>query len=305
MTSTTGTTTQPRFPIYIPSKGRADTRHTARALAALVVPYRLVIEEQEWAAYRKHEPAERLLVLDPVYQRDYDDLMHLLGGAASHHTTSKGSGPARNFIWDHAKAEGHTHHWTLDDNIRWFGRMHRTGRVRCTSGVVFRIMEDFMLRYDNLAMVGPIYETFARGMGTMKPYTLNTRIFSCSLIRTDLSMRWRGRYNEDAILSLDMLKAGWCTVQFTALLQAKMRTQTVRGGNAEIYAGGTLDKSRMLVAAHPDVARLAWRFGRHHHYLNLRGFTQQLRWAPGAVRPTGVNEYGLRFVDLNADSSAT
>lgn len=285
----------PRFPIYIPSKGRADSRFTAKALSAMGVPYKLVIESQEWNEYIRHEPASNLVVLDPAYQRNYDDLMHLLGRTASAHTKSKGSGPARNFAWDHAKAAGHGAYWCVDDNIRWFGRMHPTGRVRSKSGVVFHIMEEFFVRYANLAMCGPVYETFARAMGTMKPYTLNTRIFSCNLIRTDLPFRWRGRYNEDAILSLDMLKAGWCTVQFMAFLQAKMRTQTMKGGNAEIYAQGTLDKSRMLVAAHPDVARLATRFQRDHHHIDMRRFTQKLRLRPGVVVERGVNEFGMRF----------
>ena len=35
---------------------------------------------------------------------------------------------------------------------------------------------------------------------------------------------------------------------------------------------GTLPKSEMLVKMHPDVARLAWRFGRWHHYVDYRPY---------------------------------
>jgi len=36
----------PKYPVYIISKGRADTRLTAKALENLGVPYSIVIEPQ-------------------------------------------------------------------------------------------------------------------------------------------------------------------------------------------------------------------------------------------------------------------
>ena len=38
----------PKYPIYIVSKGRADTRLTAKALEAMEVPYYIVVENQEY-----------------------------------------------------------------------------------------------------------------------------------------------------------------------------------------------------------------------------------------------------------------
>jgi hypothetical protein len=128
------------------------------------------------------------------------------------------------------------------------------------------------------------------------PFILNTRIYSCNLIRNDAPFRWRGRYNEDTDLSLRMLKAGWCTVQFNAFLQWKKWTQQLKGGNtAEFYAReGTLAKSQMQVAMHPDVSRLVWKFGRWHHHVDYRRFRKNtLRRRPDAVIPSGVNNYGL------------
>lgn len=281
----------PRFPVYIPTKGRADSRLTAKALAKIGVSYRLVVEQQEWDAYVAHEPAQNLLVLDPAYQRSYQTL------DSEPDDRPKGSGPARNFIWEHAKSEGHAWHWIMDDNIRWFSRMHKNDRIRVTTGAIFYAMEDFVLRYLNIAMAGPAYEMFAfcAKQERLPPYVLNTRLFSCNLIRCDLPFRWRGRFNEDAILSIDMLKAGWCTVQFNAFLQAKMRTQTMKGGNTDtIYVGGTLKKSRMLVATHPDIAQLKHKFGRAHHHVNYRVFKQKLL-RRDAARREGVDEYGMQL----------
>ena len=259
---------QPRFPLYIPSKSRAETATTPRFLDSINVPYRLVVEEQQYAEYAEFFPADKLLILDKTFQDNYntfDDLGN---------TKSKGPGAARNFIWEHSIAEGHDWHWAMDDNITLFARLHKNQRIPVGDGTIFHAMEDFVLRYENIAMAGPQYWMFAPSRSKLPPFVVGTRIYSCNLIRNDVPFRWRGRYNEDTDLSLMMLKAGWQTVQFNAFLQYKLTTQTLGGGNTEaFYAGeGTLPKSQMLVDMHPDVARLVWKFGRWHHHVNYNPY---------------------------------
>ena len=84
----------PQFPLYIPTKGRADSRLTAKVLEEMNVPFRLVIEDQEYKTYADVIDKSKLLVLDKKYQDDYDTCDDL--GS----TKSKGPGAARNFIWD-------------------------------------------------------------------------------------------------------------------------------------------------------------------------------------------------------------
>lgn len=259
---------QPRFPLYIPSKSRAETATTPRFLDSINVPYRLVVEEQQYEEYAQFFPAEKLLILDKTFQDNYntfDDLGN---------TKSKGPGAARNFIWEHSIAEGHDWHWVMDDNITLFARLHKNQRIPVGDGTIFHAMEDFVLRYENIAMAGPQYWMFAPSRSKLPPFVVGTRIYSCNLIRNDVPFRWRGRYNEDTDLSLVMLKAGWQTVQFNAFLQYKLTTQTLGGGNTEaFYAGeGTLPKSQMLVDMHPDVAKLVWKFGRWHHHVNYNPY---------------------------------
>lgn len=288
----------PRFPIYIPSKGRADSRLTMKALDRMAVPYRVVIEAQEYDAYAAVIDPVRLLILDESYKRDYDACMDLAPGQ------STGSGPARNFIWDHAIAEGHERHWIVDDNIINFYRLHQNAKNRVYDGAFFRAMEDFVERYENIAMAGPHYHGFATQRAKHPPFLLNTRVYSCNLIRNDVPFRWRGRYNEDTILSLDMLKKGWCTVLFYAFLQHKTWTQTMKGGNTDAFyaAEGTLPKSQMLVNEHPDVSRLVWKFGRWHHHVDYRRFKRnKLQFKPDIVIPDEPNEYGMKLVRLAAD----
>jgi len=266
---------RPRWPIFIPSKSRADTALTPDALERLGVEYRLIVEDQQHDAYAARYGADRLLVLPPSYQADYDSCDD------EGDSFSKGSGPARNFIWDTAQAEGHDWHWLMDDNIRGFYRTHQNHKYGVADGLLFHAMETFAMRYRNIAMAGPQYEMFMPARQAAPPFIRNTRIYSCNLIRTAVPMRWRGRYNEDTILSLDLLKAGWCTALFYAFLQKKTTTQTMGGGNTEAFYAqkGTLPKSEMLVRLHPDVTRLVQRYGRWHHHVNYKAF-DHLRFVP-------------------------
>lgn len=240
-----------------------------------------MVEPQEVEVYARASQGSlaTVLPLDLSYKARYE-LCDDLGL-----TKSTGPGPARNFIWDHSLAAGHPWHWVMDDNIQRFYRLHQNAKVRVLAPAFWRAMEDFVLRYENVAMAGPNYEFFAKSRDRLPPFILNTRIYSCNLIRNDLLFRWRGRYNEDTILSLDMLKAGWCTVQFNAFLQKKVTTQVLGGGNtAEFYAKeGTAPKSEMLKRVHPDVTKLVWKFNRHHHHVDYKRFTQPLRRKPDAV----------------------
>jgi hypothetical protein len=245
------------------------------------VPHFLVVEPQEVDAYQRAARGSlaTVLPLDLSYKARYE-LCDDLGLSKS-----TGPGPARNFIWQHSIDTGHAWHWVMDDNILRFYRYHQNAKIQVLSPAFWRAMEDFVLRYENVAMAGPNYEMFVIAKDKRPPYTTNTRIYSCNLIRNDLPFRWRGRYNEDTILSLDQLKAGWCTIQFNAFLQNKARTQMLGGGNtAEFYAAeGTAPKSEMLKAVHPDVTRLVWKFNRHHHHVDYKRFKQPLLRRPDAL----------------------
>ena len=57
---------QPKYPIYIISKGRADTRLTSKTLEELNVPYRIVIEESEFDDYAAHINPKKMDLFQPV-----------------------------------------------------------------------------------------------------------------------------------------------------------------------------------------------------------------------------------------------
>lgn len=274
----------PQFPLYIPSKGRSEYMITSKALTEMGVKHFVVVEPQEVEKYKAAIKTMGLLAevleLDLTYKEKYETCDDL--GL----TKSVGPGAARNFAWDHSIKSGFSHHWVMDDNIACFRRYLKKARIKCVNPAFWRAMEDFVLRYSNVGMAGPNYSMFAFGSSKLPPFIINTRIYSCNLIRNDLHFRWRGRYNEDTILSLDMLKAGWCTIQFNAFLQNKLRTQTIKGGNtAEFYhaegklkekgayaENGTLEKSKMQVRIHPDCSKMVFKFGRVHHQVDYTRF---------------------------------
>lgn len=279
---------QPKYPIYIISKGRADSSLTARALDGMGVPFRVVVEPQEREAYASALGASRLLVLP------FSNL-------------GKGSIPARNWVWDHATEEGHARHWIVDDNIKRFYRFNRNLKVPVADGAMFAAMESFVDRYENVPMAGPNYFMFARRKEGHKipPFTQNTRVYSCIILSNEDEHRigWRGRYNEDTDLSLRFLKAGYPTILFNAFLAEKSVTMTMKGGNTdELYRqGGGVDgrllMARSLQKQHPDVTKVTRKWGRWQHHVDYRPFKgNKLILREGVEIPEGVNDYGMRLV---------
>lgn len=251
--------TLPKYPVYVPSKGRFDVsgdtdreskthyKWVTQCLTADGVPHFLVIEEQEYDDYAKSFGEDNLLVL-PFSNR----------GSVI---------PARNWIKEHATAAGHKRHWQIDDNIACFKRRFKGKRVPCRAGLALRVVEDFADRYTNVAIAGLNYEMFVPNGQKMPPFYLNTKVYSCSLILNEIPHRWRGEYNEDTDLCLQVLADGWCTVGFNAFMVWKCRTMLRGGGNsAELYKGdGRLKMAKSLERVWPYVVETKRRFQRPQH----------------------------------------
>lgn len=299
-----------RYPIYIISKGRADTRFTSRSLEQMNVPYRIVIEESEYDDYAAVIDSKKILTLPKDFRTDERyaktcEATGLLGGSI----------PARNFVWEHSMSEGYERHWIMDDNIREFYRFNNNRRRQVTSGAIIRAAEDFVDRYTNVKMAGMNYRYFAIPNSDKiykKPYYLNSRIYSCILLSNDLDHRWRGKYNEDTDLSLRVLKDGHCTMLFNAFLCGKESTLTMKGGNTEeVYnadgsAGEYDDRyqfAKSLYDQHPDVTTITRKWDRWHHHVDYSKFNQRPVYKEGVVPVMGVNEYGMQYRQLDEEET--
>lgn len=274
----------PRYPIYVISKGRADSRLTAKALERMGAPYRIVIEPQELEAYAEHIAEEKILTLP------FSNL-------------GQGSIPARNWVWDHSIEEGHARHWILDDNLSQFYRYHENKRSPVRTPAPFASIEDWADRWLNVPMAGMNYHNFIPPKySCWKPIRLNARVYSCILLdnRHGDRWRWRGRYNEDTDLSLRILKAGFCTGLFNLWLTHKVATMTMKGGNTdELYRqnedfDGRLEMAKSLKRQHPDCAKITRKYGRWHHHVDYRRFkANRLLPDPDWIEPERPKDYGL------------
>ena len=271
----------PRYPVYIVSKGRWEGRITSRYLDRMNVPYRVVVEPPEYDRYAA--------VIDPakVLRLPFADL-------------GLGSIPARNWIWDHALAGGYARHWILDDNIEGFYRYNGNAKRLVLTGAIFRAAEDFVGRYENVPVAGFQYEMFVDHRAAPPPFRLNTRVYSCILIDNALPIRWRGKYNEDTDLSLRVLKAGHCTMLFNAFLANKPPSMRYAGGNTDsLYRrsgdfDGRLEMARSLQRQHPDLVKVTRKWGRWQHQVDYRPFAaNRLIRRPCAPTAPGVDNYGM------------
>jgi hypothetical protein len=271
----------PKYPIYIISKGRSKRCLTARELSAMKVPFILVIEPQEENQYRSVWPNANILTTP------FSNL-------------GQGSIPVRNFVWEHALESGIKRHWILDDNIEGFHRLHQNEKFKVGDGTIFRCCEDFVDRFKNVPMAGMNYYSFCKKTDAVPPFYLNTRIYSCILLENSREERWRGRYNEDTDLSIRLLKQGLCTILFNSFLCGKVTTMRMGGGNTdEVYAetDNRREFAESLVRQHPDVARMSFKFGRWHHHVDYKKFKNNRLIYISEKPERKTNNYGMKLIN--------
>jgi hypothetical protein len=267
----------PRYPVYIPTKGRFESALTAKALDRDGVPFLLVVEPQERIEYESRFGSERVVLLP----EDSQGLIY-----------------ARNWIKGHATEHGHKRHWQLDDNIRKFRRMFARKRLSCRAGVALRACEDFTDRYENVAVSGLNYDMFGFSGSEIPPFYLNNHVYSCSLVLNSLPYVWRSRYNDDTDMCLQVIAGGWCTILVNAFQCDKARTMTLKGGNTEdLYQGdGRAKMSRELERRWPYIVTTKRRFQRPQHVVRdqWRKFdTPLIRCTDGSYEAFQPGEYGM------------
>lgn len=275
----------PRFPIFIISKGRWKRRQTVKTLEYLKVPYKICVEPNEYNQYAKVIDKSNIINLPENFSE-----------------RNQGSIPVRNWVWEYAIKNNTGWHWILDDNIESVERFNKNMKIKCKSGTPFYIIEEFVLRYENISQAGMNYSIFCPAMESRPPIKFNTRIYSCILIRNDTGYKWRGKFNEDTDLSIRMLKDGWCTVLFNAFLIGKRATQTQKGGNTDTIYKETDNRyefAESLIKQHTDVVTFTKRCGRWHHYVDYSPFRRnKLKFKNDLNIPNKVNDYGMKLIKI-------
>ena len=276
-----------QYPIFVISYNRAKNHTTAKWLAKYEVAHYMVVHKEQLDEYEKYQTPEMkkyttFLVFDDSYKLKYetcDDIPHRIQNA--------GSGAERNFAWDYSIKIGAKAHWLMDDNMSF---MHIIGisprgifvRRRCEKKDFqekWHRAEHFFNKYENLLMMELAQNDFYINQRELT-YALNTRCFSCNLIWNDMPLRWRGRYNEDVILSTDIMVSGYCIASYVAgVRKAKQSTRNAVGGNHATKTGDTnslyqdgfdyknssVNKTNLLLKVYPQYYRKVIKYGRVHH----------------------------------------
>lgn len=281
----------PRYPVYIPSKGRAQNVHTAKMFSQDDVPFKIVVEPKEVPAYVEEWGEENILALPE---------------------DGKGLVYSRNWIKDHSIANGDERSWQFDDDVVSLVRLHKGERMYCASNIPLVAAEDFVDRYENVALASFNSEFFCvvnNGVTQVQypPFYLNSRCYTNFLVLNSLPNRWRFRYNEDTDMTLQVLSDGWCTILFNAFLMRTPATLTATGGQmVDMYGGdGRLKMSRELERVWPGVVETRRRFGRPQHYVknHWAGFDTPLKKKAGVKIPKQPNNYGLKLKEVSPPQS--
>ena len=277
-----------RHPVYIPSKGRAETMTTAKLFDREGLPYKVVVEPAQQDFYAAAGYGKKLLVLPE---------------------NGRGIVYARNWITDYSRARGEERHWQIDDDIVAIYRTYRGWRVRCAGRPAMAACEDFADRFENVAMLslnstGYVPVTRGRAIKTViPPFYLNHRCYTFTLFMNAVPCRWRPPNNEDADMTLQVLARGYCTVLVNAFLMQTPTTMQKVGGQTEAYiAGARLKMVRALERRWPGVVTVGRRHGHAQHMVkfNWSRFTTPLKPRANASVAAKPNEYGLALKQQGA-----
>lgn len=249
---------QSKYPIYIISKGRYAVTLTADNFEKSNLDYFIAVEPQEYELYVKKLGSKRVLKLP------FSNL-------------GLGSYPARNFCWEHAKANGHKKYWCFDDNIRGFAKWINGKKTQYKNALDPILYVESFADKNKDDISGFEYRYFV-AKPPKKAFKLNTHVYSALLINTELPYRWRLKYNEDIDLCLQVLHNGGSTSSCVYYMTNKTSTaQKMKGGNqTELYKGNepkkNLLKAKMLEAVWPQYTKTVIRFNRHHHLIDWKVF---------------------------------
>ena len=253
-----GTAGHVAYPVFILSRGRADIAKTPALLDEARIPYTLVVEPHEEAAYADAFPhAERLVLRD----------------------SDRGIAYARQYLLDFARRETFACYWQLDDNLHGFFRCGDGKSQKVTARAALSALEGLADGYEHLALVAADYQQFAFRAKTL--FSVNARAYACVLTRTDTGIDYRppAEMKEDVDFTLQHLAAGWNTllVHEWAMDKTPMG-KNKKGGLVEKYRAGLHeDAARWIVAQWAAYAELKSKPGGVDALVHWKRFTHPLQ----------------------------
>jgi hypothetical protein len=200
----------PAYPIYIPTKGRADIATTPKILAESGVPFILAVEKEDVANYRSKFPTAEILELPE---------------------SNQGIVYSRNFCKADAKKKGVAYHWQIDDDIRKIAFSVNAKETNMPFAQGLAIAEAFTKHYDNIGAMCLRHLAFSR---TEKhDVGFNKIIYGIQLLSSEPNIWFRNNTIEDIDNTMQLLTAGYCTLVLNRLVFSTPSTGVEKGGNTE------------------------------------------------------------------------
>lgn len=197
------------FNIYIPSKGRANRCFTAICLKANGIPFKIVVEPQDYEDYLKEYSKEELVTLD---------------------ANNKGLSYSRNFIKRYSLSKGEERHWQLDDDISYFVKRENDKNSKINPINIFNEIEEDTLKYKNVKVSGLRDVVFAWTQKVDR--SVNKLIASAFLVENDTTINWSDNMIEDIDYCIQVLERGYCTLIYNRLAYQKKPNNKDLGGQA-------------------------------------------------------------------------
>lgn len=218
-----------KYPIYIPSKGRANKCLTANLLLKDEVEFKIVVEPQDEKSYSEKYGQNKIIVLD---------------------RNNGGLSYARNYIKKLCFNKGESHVWQLDDDINYFLERINNKNVRQNALKVLSIAETEIDKYSNVGISGLVDCLYAWTKTT--DLGINKLVASAVLIKTDLPVLYSSEVIEDLDYAIQVLQSGQCTILFHRIMYQKQPNNVANGGQNNEKLIGYTKLQENVVAKYPE-----------------------------------------------------
>lgn len=145
----------------------------------------------------------------------------------------------RNYILDYWKKQGEKFIWMLDDNIQFYSRLLYGVKIKIESKEIFTSVEHYVKHFDNVGVCSHNISCNITAGGIRNCLLVNEKCFTSLLINLETDIRFRFKYNEDHIFTIDNINKGYNSLCFNHIIYNKKTSGTEKGGNSKIYDSGS------------------------------------------------------------------
>lgn len=248
------------YPVYIPSRHRADRPVTTKVFDQYGIDYRVVVEPHDYDSYAATYSTDRIVTLPEDNQ---------------------GIAYVRNYILEHAKSEGYDYFWMFDDDIRSF-QIRRDGKQYNTDPrPLLSILEQINDSYTNIGGSCLAHSAFNFSNDDKAPVVYNAQIYCAELITTKTQSRFRKGVADDIDFSLQILTEGWVTLVYKRFGFTSVVSGTAKGGLAdtEYKDDGRLAMFQQLQANWPGAFNIGYHKDGRPHIIS-RGYYSRFTQRP-------------------------